>query len=162
MRARVLSRVNGTLLCRLGVWCEAFVDRRDALAQLLERLVDIDLLPLQHIDALGEFLARVHELHITAIVAVEVENLADFREREADAAPAQDQDDAGAIALRIDARLAAPLGRDQALVLISEPQRSRGDAEFLGELANGEGAIGNGHFLPFAGLGVFAPLRPSL
>ena len=132
------------------------------LAQLLERLVDVDLLPLQRVDALGEFLARVHELrHRRRHGRVEIEDLADLGEREADAAAAQDQDDAGAVARRIDARLAAPLRRDQALVLI-EAQRARGDAEFLGELADGVGAIGDGHFLPFAGLGVFAPLRPSL
>ena len=43
----------------------------------------------------------------------------------------------GAIARGVDARLAAPLRRDQPLILV-ETQRARGDAEFLGELTNGE------------------------
>jgi len=99
------------LLRRLGVRDAAGVDVGDALAQLLERLVDIDLLALQRVDALGEFLAGVDKLRIGIVVTIETEDLADLGEREADASSAQDQDDARAIALRVDARLAAAFRR---------------------------------------------------
>src|SRR4029077_13515964 len=70
------------------------VDVGDAAAQLLERLVDVDLLALQRVDALGELFAAVHGLRDAAVMdAVEIEDLADLGERKADAPSAQDEDD---------------------------------------------------------------------
>src|ERR1700749_1000413 len=136
---------------------ELAVDLDDAAAKLLERLRDVDLLLLQRRDALGELLARVNELvHAAVVNAIEIEDAADFREREPAPASAQDENDAGAVALRIDARLSAAFRRDQAFIFI-ETQRTRGDGKFLGELTNSVGAIGGCHLLPFRGLRVLVP-----
>ena len=129
--------------CRSGELAlgDGVVDRGDAAAQLDQRILDVDLLALELVQLLLELLARVQRLRHAAVVVrvVEIEDLADLGEAEADAAAAQDQDDAGAIAAGVDASLAAPLGRNQAFIFV-EAQRARGDVKFLGELTDRESA----------------------
>jgi len=77
-----------------------FVHRRDRAVQLDERFLDVLLLALESIDALGELRPGVDVLLGAAIAAiVEIQDLADFGEAEADAAATQDERDAGVVAL---------------------------------------------------------------
>src|SRR5579871_688931 len=117
---------------------EALIDRRDRAPKFLERLFDVDFLALQRGHALFELLARMEGLRLSTVVMqiIEIENLANFSQRKADAAPAQDQDNPRPIARRINPRLAAPRGGDQSFVLV-KAERSRRDTELLGQLADG-------------------------
>ena len=66
---------------------------------------------------------------------VQIEELADLRERQAEALAAQDQLDAHPLALAVDARAARPLRRQQAAILV-EADRARGQRELLRELGD--------------------------
>ena len=100
--------------------------------------VDLGLLPFEPLDALVEFLQRDLELgHLPVAEVVEVEHLAHFLEREADRLAGEHIGKPRAVAARVEALLAAPRRIEQALLLV-EAQRARRDAEFLGEIADGE------------------------
>ena len=100
--------------------------------------VDLGLLPFEPLDALIEFLQRDFELrHLPVADVVEVEHLAHFLEREADRLAGEHVGEPRAVAPRVEALLAAPRRIDEALFLV-EAQRARRDAEFLGEIADGE------------------------
>src|SRR5262249_51032676 len=132
---------------RLALRGEMRVDVGDAAAKLLERLVDVDLLLLQGVDALGELLAAVHELgHATVMEPVEIEDLADLGEREPDPAAAQDQDDAGAGARRTAGRRAAARGAVPPFVL-EKAKGAGGEENFFGEWENVVGGWGGGRLL---------------
>src|SRR3569623_890827 len=68
---------------------------------------------------------------------VQVDQLANIGQREADSLPAQDPRQPRAVAVRIDALRAATLRRDQPLILV-EPQRACGNAEFGRQVGNRE------------------------
>jgi hypothetical protein len=88
-------------------------------------LVDVLALLLQRGEALAELLQRLGHLGRAAVVlVVEVHQFADLDQRQADALAAQDQLQAAAVLVGIDAVDAVAGGREQALVLV-EAQRAR-------------------------------------
>ena len=100
--------------------------------------VDVGLLPFEPLDALAEFCERDLELrHLPVAKVIEVEHLAHFLEREADRLAGEHVGEPRPVAPRVEPLLAAPRRVEQALLLI-EAQRARGDAEFLGEVADCE------------------------
>lgn len=106
------------------------LDRRD----LVEQRIDVAALQLELAAAVLERLDEPRELPAVALARiVEVEDLADLGEREPEPLAAQDQLDAGPLALAVDPRLAGAPGREQPLVLV-EPDRARRQRELGGEL----------------------------
>src|SRR5215472_1247275 len=153
LRLRLVQRRRHTL-------CERLVDGADRTAEFAEGLFDVDLLPLECRNTFLELLSRVQDLRPAAVMhVVEVEDLADLGERKADAASAQDENDAGAVARRVDPRLSAARRRDQPFIFV-EAQRAGRDAELLGQLPDGEGAVCIHEFL-HCGRGLGGPV-PTL
>ena len=81
-------------------------------------------------------LDRLQALGPAAVAdVVKVEQFLDLGEAEADPLAAQDPGQPGAVAVGIEPLRAAPLGRDQRLILV-EAERAGGDAEFVAQLAD--------------------------
>ena len=116
---------------------ELFKLRFDVLALLREQRTMV----CQHF----EKLLQLRGLVLGAVV--HVDQLTDFRQRQAQPLAAQGEFEPRAVATRIDARTAGatPLRRQQALVFV-EADRARRDVEFLRELTDGEG-LGGGQGL---------------
>src|SRR5439155_14772117 len=107
-------------------------------SQLGDNAIDVVFLMFEPLDTLAEFCERDLELgDPTVAQIVEIEHLAHFLEREADRLAGEHIGQPRAVAAGVEPLLAAPRGVEQALLLI-EPQRARRDAEFLGEIADGE------------------------
>ena len=77
---------------------------------------------------------------------VEIEHFADLDQRETETLAAQGELEANAVLLVVDAGLAAPLGGEQALLLV-EADGAGGHVEVLREFANGIGLAGHGVIL---------------
>ena len=75
--------------------------------------------------------------NLARLGVVEFDDLADLGQRKPQPLATQDELEAGAVAGRLDPGLATPLGHQQALVLV-EPDRPRGDVEFLGQIGDRE------------------------
>ena len=116
------------------VGARAFFEQRNEFVEFGDGGVDVALLVVKQVDAFLAAIDRPLALG-AAIVAdiVKIDQLADLGQRKADAFAAQYPGEPGAVAMRINALRAAPLGRDQPLILI-ETQRAGGDAEFGGEV----------------------------
>ena len=112
------------------------------LGHVLDRRINILALAFQGFDLAAIFVERGAHLGGAVVFRrIEVENFVNFDQRKTEALAAQDQLQTGAIARRIEARLALALRRDQALVLV-KTQGAGGDIELFGELANRIGAVG--------------------
>src|SRR5271155_1747593 len=104
----------------------------------LEHDCDVLLLLLEHGAALGKHLQELDELRaLAAGCRIQLEQFANFRQREPQPLAAQDQLDAHPLAFTVDAAAAAAARREQALVLV-EAYRAGGQREFPGEVGNGE------------------------
>ncbi len=73
-----------------------------------------------------------------ACAVVHAEQLEDLRQRQAKTPAAQDEPEAGAVALYIDASMPGAGRRQQAFVLV-EADRARRDSEFAGKIGDAEG-----------------------
>src|SRR3990170_5938986 len=113
-----------------------FAQKGDELLQLGDGGVDVAALALERRDLFLAPLERHQPLRLTMVAdVVEIEKLANFGEAEAGPLAAQNPGDPGAVALRIEPLRAAPLGSDQALILV-EAQRPSGDSERVAHLAD--------------------------
>jgi hypothetical protein len=91
---------------------------------------------LQAIDLFLAAFDRLQALCLTAVSdIVEVEQFLDVGKAEADPLAAQNPGEAGPIAIGVEPLRAAPLGRDQRLILV-EAERAGGDRELVAELAD--------------------------
>ena len=112
-----------------GRWRARCFEQGDEFGQFGDRGVDVAFLRVERVDPRAAAVDRELALRAAPVAdIVEVDHLADLGQREADALAAQDPGEPRAVAVRIDALRAAPLGRDQPFVLV-EAQRAGGDAE---------------------------------
>jgi hypothetical protein len=72
---------------------------------------------------------------MVAVDLVEIEQLLDVGEREAEPLAALDEGEPGAVAMRVDAVVADPLRPEEPLLLV-EPDRARAEPELARELAD--------------------------
>ena len=96
----------------------------------------------------GEDLEQALELADAAVVAgvVKIQHFTDFDQREAETFAAQGELEADAVLLVVDAGLAAPLGGEQAFLLV-EADGAGGHIEVLRKFANGVSLAGHGIIL---------------
>jgi hypothetical protein len=125
---------------------QALLAPGDAAFELDDGLVDVLALRLEGDDALAPLLDRELELGGAAVLpVVEFENVANLREAEADALALEDQLEAGAVAVGVDAVQALPARAEQTLVLV-EAERARGDLELNAEVPDRVGPLRSTQF----------------
>ena len=107
--------------------------------QHLDRLIDLAALGLEGLDALLELAQGLGVLGDQIVVAlIEIEDVADLGQRQADMLAAQDEGKPRAVTIGVDARLAFAARRQQALLLVVA-ERPRGRSELAAELGDREG-----------------------
>jgi hypothetical protein len=120
---------------------QALFEAGAGFAQFDQGAVDVLALLLQRVGALAELLQRPGHLgRAVVVLVVEVQQFADFRQRQAHALAAQDQLQADAVLVGIDAVEAFAGRRQQALVLV-EAQRAGRGFELVAQLADCKGAL---------------------
>ena len=109
--------------------------------QLAQRLLDIDKLDLQRGDPLPPMGQReAHLLDLPVIDIVEVEEILDLRQTEAQPLAPADQRQPGAVTMAVDPVEPVAPGRQQPLVLV-EADRAGSDLERVGQLADGKSPL---------------------
>src|SRR5262245_7111760 len=122
------------------------VDEHDRLLEVGDRFLELDALLAQGFKPLAELRRGDTQLgELPILEVVEIKHLLDLLKREADLLAAQDELQAGSVAIA-EQTGPTPARRRQQTLLLVETKRARRDAEFAAQLRDRVGSVSVGTF----------------